>query len=73
MAANPVSNVTTASVDYESMDVNQLRGVLKDRGLNPFGAKAELVKRVIGSQESAEMAVDEVESPAKQTKKRKRK
>ena len=58
-------------MDYESMDVNELRGLLKDRGLNPFGQKADLVKRAMASSASEEKE----ESPASKpiAKKRKRK
>jgi len=63
--AEPVTSTTPKN--YAKMSVNEIRGLLKERGLSPFGKQEVLIQRLM----SGEGGEEEPAAPA--TKKRRKK
>ena len=59
--------------DYSTLTVNELRGMLKDRDLNPFGAKGQLLERLKASDTGGTASPMVMESVSTGAAKKKRK
>ena len=71
-AAQAAAAEGASAPDYAGMNVNDLKGLLTKRGLNPFGPKADLVQRLVQADAGVEASPAKASPLKPAAKKRKR-